>query len=282
MGGQSLAANGTVATLDQQWLEPNTAGEDLSRWRRRPLVHGDREARRDRLLARRDAIQQRLRRRQHVSVNAHGWPVPFSGGGTTVRAITMMLADGTLVTCSRTENADLFRHAMGGYGLFGVITDLELDMVPNALLAPTFEEVSRHATSARCSRSGSPPIRPFRWPTAAWTWRSIDSSSAALLITYRPVARSEPDPARVRLRIRQPRVALPVPQPGGVRSRQALPLVDRGRNGTDGRRQRDAQYADERAGDHARRSRSRRAPTSCTSTSSRRRASPSSSRPART
>jgi hypothetical protein len=33
---------------------------------------------------------------------------------------------------------------MGGYGLFGVITDLELDMVPNALLAPAFEEMTGH------------------------------------------------------------------------------------------------------------------------------------------
>ena len=31
---------------------------------------------------------------------------------------------------------------MGGYGLFGVITELELDMVPNALLAPRYEEMS--------------------------------------------------------------------------------------------------------------------------------------------
>jgi hypothetical protein len=27
MGGQSLAPNGTVATLDQEWLEPNTASK---------------------------------------------------------------------------------------------------------------------------------------------------------------------------------------------------------------------------------------------------------------
>src|SRR5688500_18573180 len=27
MGGQSLARHGTVATLDQRWLEPNTAGK---------------------------------------------------------------------------------------------------------------------------------------------------------------------------------------------------------------------------------------------------------------
>jgi FAD/FMN-containing dehydrogenase len=52
----------------------------------------------------------------------------------------MILAHGSVVPCSRTENVDLFRHAMGGYGLFGVITELERDMVPNALLTPRFEE----------------------------------------------------------------------------------------------------------------------------------------------
>src|SRR6185295_17332022 len=76
------------------------------------------------------------------SVDAHALKENFSGGGTTVKALTMVLSDGTVVTCSRTENADLFHHAMGGYGLFGVITELELDMVPNALLTPTYEDVS--------------------------------------------------------------------------------------------------------------------------------------------
>ena len=59
-------ANGTVATLDQQWLEAGHGAQDLSRRRRRALVDGDREARRDRLLAGRHAVQQRLRRGQHV------------------------------------------------------------------------------------------------------------------------------------------------------------------------------------------------------------------------
>ena len=170
---------------------------------------------------------------------------------------------------------------MGGYGLFGVITELELDMVPNALLAPTFEEVSGADIGALFAQ------RLASDPSIQMAYGRMDVAldrffERALLITYRPIARSEPHSGRVRLRFRQPRVALPVPQPGRVRSRQAISLVDRGRDGTDGGRQRDAQLADERAGDHARRSRSRRAPTSCTNTSSRRRASPSSSRPART
>ena len=81
---------------------------------------------------------------------------------------------------------DLFRHAMGGYGLFGVITELELDMVPNALLAPRFEEMSgtRARGAVRGARSRRTP--PFRWPMAGWTSRSTASSTSALLITYRP------------------------------------------------------------------------------------------------
>src|SRR5204862_414052 len=87
------------------------------------------------------------------SVNAHGWPVPFSACGSTVRSIRMLTADGTLLNCSRSENTDLFNHAMGGYGLFGVITELELDMVPNSLLVPTFEHLRGEDLGRRFSEA---------------------------------------------------------------------------------------------------------------------------------
>ena len=73
------------------------------------------------------------------SVNAHGWPVPFGPMGATVRSLRMILPSGDLVTCSPSENMDLFNMAMGGYGLVGVILDLEVDMVPNVRLVPSFE-----------------------------------------------------------------------------------------------------------------------------------------------
>jgi FAD/FMN-containing dehydrogenase len=41
------------------------------------------------------------------------------------------LANGTIVTCSRKENAELFSLVLGGYGLFGVILDADLRVVPN-------------------------------------------------------------------------------------------------------------------------------------------------------
>src|SRR5262245_3106812 len=63
-----------------------------------------------------------------LSVNAHGWPVPFGPFGATVRGFRLMLADGTIVRCSRHENQELFGLVIGGYGLFGIVLDVEVDM----------------------------------------------------------------------------------------------------------------------------------------------------------
>src|SRR5689334_2137719 len=73
------------------------------------------------------------------SVNAHGWPVPYGPFGSTVRSCRMMLTSGDVVTCSRDENAELFGLAMGGYGLFGVIVDLDVALTENQLMKPTYE-----------------------------------------------------------------------------------------------------------------------------------------------
>jgi FAD/FMN-containing dehydrogenase len=40
-------------------------------------------------------------------------------------------AKGEIVRCSRTENAELFSLVLGGYGLFGVMLDVDLHVVPN-------------------------------------------------------------------------------------------------------------------------------------------------------
>jgi len=74
-----------------------------------------------------------------LSVNAHGWPAPYGPFGTTVRSFRIMLATGDVATCSRTENPELFALAIGGYGLFGVILDVELSLAENVLLRPSFE-----------------------------------------------------------------------------------------------------------------------------------------------
>jgi FAD/FMN-containing dehydrogenase len=66
-----------------------------------------------------------------ISVNCHGWQFDRGPIASTVESFRLMQADGTIVRCSRTENTELFSLALGGYGLFGIILDVELRVVPN-------------------------------------------------------------------------------------------------------------------------------------------------------
>jgi FAD/FMN-containing dehydrogenase len=70
-----------------------------------------------------------------LSVNGHGID-PMPGQiAPTVRAMRVMLSNGEIVKASSTENPELFRHVLGGYGLFGVILDVDLDVVDNEMYA---------------------------------------------------------------------------------------------------------------------------------------------------
>ena len=66
-----------------------------------------------------------------VSVNCHGWQYGRPPIASTVESFRLMKADGTIVRCSREENKQLFSLALGGYGLFGIILDVDLRVVPN-------------------------------------------------------------------------------------------------------------------------------------------------------
>ena len=69
-----------------------------------------------------------------LSVNCHGWQYDRPPIASTVESFHLMKADGSVITCSRTENRELFSLALGGYGLFGVILDADLRVVPNVRL----------------------------------------------------------------------------------------------------------------------------------------------------
>lgn len=76
-----------------------------------------------------------------ISVNCHGWQHNCPPIASTVDGFRLMQANGQVVRCSRTENAELFGLALGGYGLFGVILDVDLRVVPNARYRPEPEIV---------------------------------------------------------------------------------------------------------------------------------------------
>lgn len=66
-----------------------------------------------------------------ISVNAHGMDHRAGALMNSIRSMRVMLADGRVVAASRQENPDLFRHIVGGYGLFGIVLSAELEVVPN-------------------------------------------------------------------------------------------------------------------------------------------------------
>jgi FAD/FMN-containing dehydrogenase len=66
-----------------------------------------------------------------ISVNAHGMDHLAGSVGSSISAMRVMLADGSIVNVSREENPELFNLVVGGYGLFGVILDVDLDIVNN-------------------------------------------------------------------------------------------------------------------------------------------------------
>src|SRR6266550_6003052 len=69
-----------------------------------------------------------------LSVNCHGWQYGRPPIASTVESFHLMKADGSVIACSRTQNRELFSLALGGYGLFGVILDADLRVVPNERL----------------------------------------------------------------------------------------------------------------------------------------------------
>jgi FAD/FMN-containing dehydrogenase len=72
-----------------------------------------------------------------LSVNAHGMDHQAGSVAGSVKGMRVMLADGSIITCSRTENPDLFRHVVGGYGLFGAALSAELEIVSNVVYETT-------------------------------------------------------------------------------------------------------------------------------------------------
>ncbi|HEX8173403.1 MAG TPA: FAD-binding protein [Thermoanaerobaculia bacterium] len=66
-----------------------------------------------------------------LSVNVHGRYVGLGPLILSVRAITLVLGDATIVEASPSHNRDLFFGAIGGYGGLGVIVEAELELAEN-------------------------------------------------------------------------------------------------------------------------------------------------------
>ncbi len=119
-----------------------------------------------------------------LSVNGHGRYVGQGSLMGTVRAIRIVLADGSLVQASRTENPELFRGAIGGYGALGVIVEATLDLARNekmerlAKMMPLAEYQTFFDDEIRGSKTAifhNADIYPPNYDTVmAITWAATD------------------------------------------------------------------------------------------------------------
>lgn len=141
MGGQAIPREGHAVTFKGGFVEPDTAAGTYrvqagTRW--------------SEVIAALDPIGfgPSVMQSNHdfgvaatFCVNAHGWPVKMGPMGATVQSFDMVMPDGALVSCSRTQNAELFSQTMGGYGLTGAITEMVVEMAPNTWVYPSYETV---------------------------------------------------------------------------------------------------------------------------------------------
>jgi len=197
MGGQALPRAGVAITLDVKssattatvgssvWIEPN---RDVRTYRVAAGARWGQVIRALDPLGFSPAVMQSnndFGAAATLSVNAHGWPVPFGPFGSTVRSFRLMLASGELVTCTPTETAELFGLVNGGYGLLGVVVELELAMAENVLLRPTHEIMPADRFGPRMAAV----IAEDATIRMAYGRLPVDAGRflrEALLVTYRP------------------------------------------------------------------------------------------------
>src|SRR6266550_3588616 len=84
-----------------------------------------------------------------LSSNVHGRGLAMKPLISNVESFTLLNADGKTVRCSREENAELFRTAIGGYGLFGFINRVTLRLVPRRKLRRVVEVMRADGAAKR-------------------------------------------------------------------------------------------------------------------------------------
>jgi L-gulono-1,4-lactone dehydrogenase len=119
-----------------------------------------------------------------ISTGTHGTGARLGGLATQVHALELVLADGTAVRCSDTEDPELFAAARVGLGALGVLTHVTLRTVPAFLLDAREEPVSPEEALAGFAAQGGDRVEFYWFPY----------SSRALLKRNVPVPGSDPAP----------------------------------------------------------------------------------------
>jgi FAD/FMN-containing dehydrogenase len=129
-----------------------------------------------------------------LAANAHGRGLSYRPIVQDVEAFSLVDARGALRRCSRTENAELFRLVIGGYGLFGVVTSVRLRLAPRRKLERVVQVLDADALIPAFDRRIADGFLygDFQYATDA---ASGDLLRKGVFSCYRPVEDSRPMPA---------------------------------------------------------------------------------------
>jgi len=128
-----------------------------------------------------------------LSANAHGRGLRLKPMIQDVESFTLVNAEGEALTVSRAENPELFRLAIGGYGMFGLIASVDLRLVPQGKLKRVVELVSIDdlvdKVRERFDMNAQYGDFQYKTDTAA-----ADFMRVGILSTYQPVPIDTPIP----------------------------------------------------------------------------------------
>jgi FAD/FMN-containing dehydrogenase len=133
-----------------------------------------------------------------VSVNAHGRYVGHCPISHSVRALRLVLADGSIVDASRDAEPEIFSAAFGGFGAIGVVTEVELSLDSNSKLERSVAHVQladypgyfkrKIEADAACVLHNADLIPPLFDVATAVSWKATDKP---LTLTDRLTARNQ-------------------------------------------------------------------------------------------
>jgi FAD/FMN-containing dehydrogenase len=133
-----------------------------------------------------------------LSSNVHGRGLTMKPLISNIESFTMIGADGRPIRCSREENSELFQLAVGGYGLFGLIETVTLQLVPRQKLRRAVEVIGAKDLLKRFEERISQKFLygDFQFSVDE---RSPDFLQRGVFSCYNPISRDEPIVAKKHL-----------------------------------------------------------------------------------
>lgn len=134
------------------------------------------------------------------SSNVHGRGLAMKPLISNVESFTVVNADGKTVLCSRDQHSELFRAAIGGYGLFGFIDTVTLRLVPRKKLRRVVEIVRADDLPKRFEQRIAQKFLygDFQFSVDE---KSPDFLQRGVFSCYEPIDEEEPVVAKKELRV---------------------------------------------------------------------------------